>query len=98
MYLLENTMEARRLMSGILEQLRGGLRLAPDFKTRVLIALAGLETRDGNGDVAISYLEEARGLSPELDDRPRATFAFTPAIAYRAPGDYEGAPRLGRQA
>ena len=98
LYLLENSMEARRLMSGILEQLRGGLRLEPDFKIRVLIALAGIETRDGNGDVAISYLEEARGLSPELDDRRRATFAFTLAISYRELGDYEGALSLGLQA
>jgi transcriptional regulator with XRE-family HTH domain len=98
LYLLENSVEARRLLAGILDQLRGGLVLDPDFKARVLIALAAIETRDGHGDIAMSYLEEARGLGTELDDRRRATFAFTLAISDRELGDLEGALSLGLQA
>ena len=97
-YLLENSLEARRILTGLLEQLKDGLALEPDFKVRVLIALAAIESRDVHGDVALSYLEEARGISAEFDDRRRATFDFTLALSYQELGDFEGALTLGLQA
>jgi len=45
-YLLENSLEARRILTGLLEQLNDGLALEPDFKVRVLIALAAINTRN----------------------------------------------------
>jgi tetratricopeptide (TPR) repeat protein len=98
LYLLENSAEARQLLGGILDRLRHGLVLEPDFKVRVLIACGVVEARDDRGDVAISYLEEARALSETLDDPRRATFDFTLALSYRELGDFEGALSLGLQA
>jgi tetratricopeptide (TPR) repeat protein len=94
----DNPDEARALALSILERVRGGLDLGADFRTRVLIGLAMLETYQGQPTAALAYLEEARGLAAELDTRRRGTFHSALATAYRNAGDYEAAIRAGGQA
>ena len=71
------------------------MRIAPDFRLRLLMALASNETRDGNHAGALSYLEQIRGLVDELDDRRRAHYLFDLAYVYTETGDYEAAIRTG---
>ena len=94
-YLQGNAVEARRLIGTILASVRAGLRVEPDFHLRLVIALATVETRDGEYDQALAYLSEIRGLAGNLDDRRRATYFFDLAHSYREAGDYEGAVRMG---
>ena len=54
-----------------------GLQIEPGFKLRLLTALAAMESRDGNHQAALAYLEEVRGLAEELDDRRRAPYLST---------------------
>jgi transcriptional regulator with XRE-family HTH domain len=94
-YLQGNVTEARRLIEAILTKVRAGLRVEPDFHLRIVIALAAVETRDGEYDRALAYLSEVRGLAEKLDDRRRATYFFDLAHSYRETGDYEAAVRTG---
>ena len=94
-YLQGNLAEARRLCEAILVQVRAGLRVEPDFHLRVVIALAAVQTRDGEHDQALAYLSEIRGLAGKLDDRRRASYFFDLAHSYRETGDYEAAVRTG---
>jgi len=94
-YLQGNAAEARRLIATMLAQVGAGLRVEPDFHLRLVIALAAIETRDGEYDQAIAYLSEIRGLAEKLDDRRRATYFFDLAHSYRETGDYEAAVRTG---
>ena len=94
-YLQGNVVEARRLLGAILAKVRSGLRVEPDFHLRLVIALATVETHDGEYDQALAYLSEIRGLAENLDDRRRATYFFDLAHSYREAGDYEGAVRMG---
>ena len=98
LFLSDNEPEARRVLGGLLEQLRGGLQVEPDFQMRVLTSMAAVESRSGQHARALSYLEEARGLAADLDDRRRAMFLFNLAIGYREVGDFEAAIRAGLQA
>lgn len=90
-----NTVEARALLEGILAKLRSGLRVEPDFQTRVLMALSSNASLEGEHAVALAYLEEIRGLSEGLDDRRRGVYLFDLAYSYRNSGDYEAAIRAG---
>jgi transcriptional regulator with XRE-family HTH domain len=94
-YLQGNVTEGRRLLEAILAKVRAGLRVEPDFHLRIVIALAAVETRDGEYDRALGYLSEVRGLAEKLDDRRRATYFFDLAHSYRETGDYEAAVRTG---
>ena len=94
----DNPDEARALTHSILERVRGGLDLGADFRTRLLIGLAMLETYQGQPTAALAYLEEARALAGELDTRRRGTFHAALAAAYRNAGDHEAAIRVGGQA
>jgi transcriptional regulator with XRE-family HTH domain len=94
-YLQGNAGEARRLIEAILAKVRAGLRVEPDFHLRLVIALAAIETRDGEYDNALAYLSEIRGLADQLDDRRRAAYFFDLAHSYRETGDYEAAVRTG---
>jgi transcriptional regulator with XRE-family HTH domain len=94
-YLQGNVVEARRLVVTILAKVRAGLRVEPDFHLRLVIALATVETYDGEYDQALAYLSEIRGLAENLDDRRRATYFFDLAHSYREAGDYEGSVRMG---
>ncbi len=94
-YLQEHTAEARGLLEAILSRVRAGLHVEPDFHLRLVIALAAVETRDGEHDRALAYLAEIRGIAEQLDDRRRATYLFDLAHSYRETGDYEAAVRTG---
>jgi transcriptional regulator with XRE-family HTH domain len=94
-YIQGNEGEARRLIEATLASVRAGLRVEPDFHLRLVIALAAVESRDGDYDRALAYLSEIRGLADSLDDRRRATYFFDLAYSYRETGDYEAAVRTG---
>lgn len=96
-YQAENPAEARAIYIGIMEQLHQGLEAPPDFRGRVLVALANSEIWGGDPKAAAAYLEEARALADEMDDRRRATFLLSLALAYRDSGDLEGAIRAGQR-
>jgi transcriptional regulator with XRE-family HTH domain len=96
-YLTDNEAEARSQLQGLLAQVRSGLRVEPDFEMRLLTSLAAVESRVGEHGRSLAYLEEARGLADDLDDRRRASFLFNLAISYRETGDIESAIRVGQQ-
>src|SRR5918995_4680774 len=97
LYQSDNEPDARSLLNALLEQVRGGLHVEPDFEMRLLTSLAAVESRAGQAARALAHLEEARGLAADLDDRRRAAFLFNLAISYREVGDYEAAIRAGTQ-
>jgi len=97
-YQSENLDEARSVVVSILDKVRGGASVSPDLRLRLLVAAAMIERSAGSPSSAIAYLEEARGLSSDLDDRRRGTFLATLADTHREAGDNEGAIRFGQQA
>ena len=97
LYQSDNEVDARSVLTALLEQVRAGLDVEPDFEMRLLTSLAAVESRAGQAPRALTYLEEARGLAADLDDRRRAAFLFNLAINYRQVGDFEGAIRAGTQ-
>lgn len=97
LYQSDNELDARSILAALLEQVRGGLKVEPDFEMRLLTSLAAVESRAGQASRALTYLEEARGLAADLDDRRRAAFLFNLAINYREVGDFEAAIRAGTQ-
>lgn len=97
LYQSDNEPDARSLLTALLEQVRNGLQVEPDFEMRLLTALAAVESHTGQPQRALTYLEEARGLAADLDDRRRAAFLFNLAISYREVGDFEAAIRAGTQ-
>ena len=97
-HLQDNPDEARSLFAGLLGEIRSGLVVAPDFELKLLVGLATTETYRGANEAAVGYLEEARGLSADLDDRRRGIVLFNLANGYRGAGDNEAAIRYGGQA
>ncbi len=96
-YLAENIAEARSVLRMLLDRVRAGVRVDPDFQIRLLTGASYVESWDGNHEAAVAYLEEARGLSADMDDRRRAAFLSALATAYVDRGDLEGAIRAGNQ-
>jgi tetratricopeptide (TPR) repeat protein len=94
-YVEENRLEARAIYMQLLDRVRAGLDVMPDFKLRLLGNLGNVEARDGEHQQALTYLEEARGLATDMDDRRRATFLAGLAVSYRKAGDLEAALRAG---
>lgn len=94
----DNPDEGRALLRSILDRVRAGLDLGPDFSTRLLIGLATLESYQGQPTTALAYLEEARGIAADLDMRRRGSFLAAMAQAYRNAGDHEAAIRTAIQA
>lgn len=95
MYGQDNLIEAQAILQAVLGKVRVGLRVEPDFKLRLVMALSSNESRHGNHQAALSYLQEVRALSDQLDDRRRATYLFDLAYSYCETGDYEAAIRTG---
>jgi tetratricopeptide (TPR) repeat protein len=93
----DNLAEARALLRSILDRVRGGLRVAPDFEFRVLMALSSVEARDGEHERALAYLQEVKGVADVLDDRRRAIYYLDLAHSYRETGDIEAAIRAGHE-
>lgn len=98
MYRLENADEARSLLRHIIDAIRAGIAAEPDLEIRCLIALAMIDSREGQADRALTYLNEARARLGEFDDRRRAAFMESLAISYRESGDYEAAVTAATQA
>jgi tetratricopeptide (TPR) repeat protein len=96
-YQQENLREARAILESLLKQVRDGLDVLPDFRFRLLTALANVEAWDGEHQRALAYLEEARVLTADLDLRRRATFLAGLTNSYRESGDYEAAITTGTQ-
>jgi tetratricopeptide (TPR) repeat protein len=94
----ENDEEARSLLRQLLEEVRGGLLVSPDFGIRVLIALAVVDTRAGAADRALTYLDEARTLVSAMDDGRRGAYLTSLAMNYRESGDHEAAMGAASQA
>jgi transcriptional regulator with XRE-family HTH domain len=90
--------EARSIVASLTRRVRDGLDVAPDFRLRLLVAAAKMESVVGSPSSALAYLEEARGLGVDLDDRRRGAFLAALADANREAGDLEGAIRYGQQA
>jgi transcriptional regulator with XRE-family HTH domain len=95
LYLLEHGDEARRLLAHILDDVAAGTLVEPDLNIRALVAMAVTESRDGEPERALGYLEQARALVEGLDDRRRAAFLYTLATSYRDVGDLEAAVSAG---
>jgi tetratricopeptide (TPR) repeat protein len=93
----DNPTEARLLLEGLLVTDPAAPQLQPDFRVRVLIALSSVMTQAGEPKRALLFLEEARGIGADLDDRRRARLLYSLAIGYRATGDMEAAIRSGLQ-
>lgn len=97
-YQSENFTEARSIVTRLIDVVRNGAPVAPDFRLRLLVTAAMIERSIGNPSAAIAYLEEARGLSVDLDDRRRGSFLATLANSHREAGDNEAAIRYAHQA
>ena len=97
LYLSDQEADAQSLLTSLLERVRAGLKVEPDFEMRLLMALAAVSSRAGDYARSLSYLETARGLADDLDDRRRAMFLFNLAISYQETGDLEAAIRTGTQ-
>lgn len=97
LYLSDAEADARSMLIGLLERVRAGLKVEPEFEMRLLMALAAVESRTGNYAESLANLEAARGMADDLDDRRRAMFLFNLAISYRETGDVEAAIRAGTQ-
>ena len=95
---LDETDEARALLHQLLAEVRAGLEVQSDFKLRLLMALAILESWDGHDQRALNLLEEGRALGEDMDDRSRAIFLFALARSYAETGDHEAALRSGTAA
>jgi transcriptional regulator with XRE-family HTH domain len=95
MYYQDNVPEARAILAAVLGKVRAGLKVEPDFKVRLLMALSSNASREGDHAQALTYLEEVRALANALDDRRRAAFLFDLAYSYTESGDFEAAIRVG---
>lgn len=95
LYYQDNVPEARAILAAVLGKVRAGLKVEPDFKVRLLMALSSNASREGDHAQALTYLEEVRGLADTLDDRRRAAFLFDLAYSYTESGDFEAAIRTG---
>jgi tetratricopeptide (TPR) repeat protein len=97
-HLADNSDQARAILKEVLDRVRQGLDVLPDFKFRVLVALANVENWEGEYDRALAYLEEARGQVADLDDFRRAILLQNLSRSYGDLGDDEASFRAGSQA
>jgi transcriptional regulator with XRE-family HTH domain len=97
-YQSENLDDARSILTTLLGRIRDDHTIEPDMQLRVLVAAAMVERVAGEPARALAYLEEARGLSADLDDRRRGSFFSTLAATSEEAGDHEAAIRYGQQA
>ena len=94
----ENLDEAKSIMGSLLDRVRAEDVVGPDMRLRLLVAAAMTERASGEPGRALDYLEEARGLTADLDDRRRGSFLSTLAATSEDAGDHEAAIRYGQQA
>jgi len=62
LYESDNEPQARSLLTALLERVRGGLSVEPDFELRLLIALASVESRSGE------YVRYDHGVSIRVEE------------------------------
>lgn len=93
----DNPAEARGIFQELLAAERGGLKVAPDFRFRLLTGLGHVEAWDGHIERALGYMEEARALLGEVSLRQRAAFLSGLALEYRRSGDLERSIRVGHE-
>jgi transcriptional regulator with XRE-family HTH domain len=93
----DNSAEARRLLEQLISDDTESAPLGADVRVRVLIALASTIMHAGEPKVALTLLEEARGIGADLDDRRRGALLHSLALGYRETGDMEAAVRNGLQ-
>jgi transcriptional regulator with XRE-family HTH domain len=96
-YQSDNATEARSILQHLLALERAGLQVAPDFRFRLLAALANVESWDGESERALTYMEEARTVAGEISLRQRAAFLSGLALQYRFAGDLERSIRVGHE-
>jgi len=93
----DNPAEARRLLEQLLAEDTKAAPFGPDLRVRLLIAEAAVLTHAGEPKRALQFLEEARGIGADLDDRRRGSLLHLLALGYRESGDMEAAVRNGLQ-
>jgi tetratricopeptide (TPR) repeat protein len=94
-YQCGNLDEAGSIFRALLEEVRRGLLVEPDFEARILMSLSSVAVKEGQWNVSLAYLEEVRGVSAALDARRRGAYLFDLAVTYRETGDIEAAVRTG---
>jgi transcriptional regulator with XRE-family HTH domain len=93
----DNPAEALRLFEQLLADETDTNRGGSDFRVRVLISVAAVLSQAGEPKRSLMYLEEARGIGADLDDRRRGALLHSLALGYRETGDMEAAVRNGLQ-
>lgn len=89
---------ARSLLLQVLEALDAPDANAPsDLRMRVLTALGWVASDQGSHAEAVDWLDRARALSDDLDDRRRAALLSMVATNRAAMGDVDGAVRAGTE-
>src|SRR5918992_141138 len=96
-YLTDNAAEAQAIYQQLLAEERAGLKVAPDFRFRLLTQLGNTEAWDGSAERALTYMEEARSLLGDISIRQRAAFLSGLSLQYRRAGDLEGSIRVGHE-
>lgn len=96
-YQTENLVEARGVAVDVLERARHSDDVPSELISRVLVALAHIETWQGEFGRALAYLDEARSGLEGMDARRRASFLFSLAVSFRDAGDMEGAIRAATE-
>lgn len=87
---------ARSLLLGLLERSREPDAPAPgDLRMRLLMALGLVAADQEDHAAAVAWLEEARAVAPDLDDRRRASMLSLLAASRAGTGDMEGAIQAG---
>jgi tetratricopeptide (TPR) repeat protein len=94
-YMCGNLEESIAIDRQLLDEVRNGLLVEPDFEARLLMGLGAAASKQGQWNVALAYLEEVRGKSETMDARRRGTYLYDLALTYRETGDIEGAVRAG---
>ena len=93
----DNPSEARGILQQLLADDRAGVRVGPDFRFRLLASLGNAEAWDGQPELALTYMEEARSLLTDISLRQRAAFLSGLALQYRFVGDLERSIRVGHE-
>jgi transcriptional regulator with XRE-family HTH domain len=96
-YLTDNAAEAQAIYQQLLAEERAGLKVAPDFRFRLLTQLGNTEAWDGSPERALTYMEEARSLLDNISVRQRAAFLSALSLQYRRAGDLERSIRAGTE-
>jgi tetratricopeptide (TPR) repeat protein len=84
---------AHALLARVLDD--PALEASADLRVRALIALGAVATDQGDHAAAAAWLDRARELSDDLDDRRRASLLSMVATSRAAAGDVDGAVRAG---